>query len=92
MVEATQSVRMHSWRVPRYYFHLFNEETVMDEQGMELPDPAAAREQAIDDARDMICRSVREGRLNLDHRMEVTDESGGIVVTVRFRDAFTIEG
>jgi hypothetical protein len=78
--------------VPRYYFHLHNEEIVLDEQGMDMPNLAAARAQAVDDARDMICRSVREGHLNLDHRMEVTDEAGTVVVTVRFRDAFTIEG
>jgi hypothetical protein len=78
--------------VPRYFFHLYNDLVAKDEEGTELPDLAAAREQAAEHAREMVCASVREGHLNLDHRIEVTDEAGKLLLTVTFRDAFTIEG
>jgi hypothetical protein len=38
------------------------------------------------------CASVRQGRLNLDHCIEVADETGEVVAKVSLRDAFTIEG
>jgi hypothetical protein len=78
--------------MPRFYFHLYNDVVVMDEEGTELADAAAAREHAIEEARVMVCESVKEGHLNLDHRIEVTEDGGGPVATVTFRDAFTIEG
>lgn len=37
--------------VPRYYFHLLNDLDAPDEEGKELPDLAAAREQARYNAR-----------------------------------------
>jgi hypothetical protein len=39
----------------------------------------------------MAAESVREGRLVLDHRIEVTDESGTAIGTVRFRDVVAIQ-
>ena len=77
---------------PRYYFSLFNDVVALDEEGVELPDAAAAYEHAVEEARVMVCESVRKGHLNLEHRIEVTDDSGVSVATVQFRDAFTIEG
>jgi hypothetical protein len=78
--------------VPRYFFHLHNRVVATDEEGAELADIDAAREKAEEDAREMVCASVREGYLNLDHRIEVADEAGEVVLVVTFRDAFTLEG
>jgi hypothetical protein len=78
--------------MPRFYFHLYNDIVVMDEEGADLADAAAAREHAIEECRVMVCESVKNGHLNLDHRIEVAEEGGGRVATVTFRDAFTIEG
>lgn len=75
----------------RYYFHLRNDVDTDDEEGIELPDVAAAREHAIENARMMVCESVKQGHLHLDHCIFVTDESGEQVVTVTFREAFTLE-
>jgi hypothetical protein len=77
--------------VPRYFFHLYNDIVSIDE-GTELAGVEVAKAKAADDARDMVCASVRHGHLNLDHRIEVTDEAGELVAKVTFRDAFTIEG
>lgn len=77
--------------VPRYFFHLFDDLTVIDEEGVELPSPAAAREHAIANARTMACAELTEGHLNLKHRIEVTDESASTILTLRFADAFELE-
>lgn len=74
----------------RYFFNLYNDVDAIDEEGTELPDLAAAMEHAIEECREMICASVREGHLNLDHRIEVTDEDGTRLLTVPFRDAVAI--
>lgn len=77
--------------MPRFYFHIFNDEDTVDDEGLELPDSAAAREAALEEARVLVCESIRRGHLNLEHRIEVEDERGNRTV-MSFRDAFTIEG
>lgn len=76
--------------MPRYFFHLRNDAHTQDEEGKELPDLAAAREHALEAARDVVCGDIRRGYLNLDHYVEVTDESGDTVLKLTFREAFTI--
>jgi hypothetical protein len=78
--------------MPRFYFHVFNDESVLDEEGAELPDWDAARNRAIESAGALACDSIQKGHLNLDHRIEVVDESDKRIMTVTFREAFTIEG
>ncbi len=74
----------------RYFFHLFNDLDVPDLEGRELPNDAAAREVAIAEAREMIAESVRNGSLNLSHRIDVENRFRQPVVTVRYRDAFKL--
>jgi hypothetical protein len=76
--------------MPRYYFNIYNHEVTLDDEGRELPDLGAARELALESARELVCESVHQGHLNLDHRIEVTDESGESVIVLTFREAFTI--
>ena len=78
--------------VPRYYFHVFNDEVSIDEEGSVLPDLDSARETAMDGCRDLVCESVRKGHLNLEHRIDVADEKGEVLMRVTFRDAFTLQG
>ena len=78
--------------MPRYYFHIHNDQHVVDEEGQLLPDEVAARQCALESARDLVCMSVKEGHLNLDHYLAVADESGLPLFNVTFREAFTIEG
>ena len=78
--------------MPRFFFHVFNDDTTIDEEGAELIDLDAARERALNGARDLVCESVAKGHLNLDHRIEVTDEQNARLLTVTFREAFTIQG
>lgn len=78
--------------MPRYFFHVFNDDITIDDEGAELPDLDAARANAIKSARGLACHSISKGHLNLDHRIEITDEAGARRMTVTFREAFTIEG
>ena len=74
--------------MPVYRFHIRNSEHTDDEEGTALPDLAAAREHALEGARDLVCADIRKGWLNLDHYIEVTggsravpaDLSGGVRV------------
>lgn len=76
----------------RYFFHLHDEMDVQDAEGTELADLGAARALAILSAREVACESIAEGRLNLDHFIEVTDDRGHHVVTVSFGDAIKVSG
>ena len=75
----------------RYFFHVHNDAVTLDEEGIELTGPAAAKETAIIEARQLACEEVRKGRLHLKHRIEVTDETGTKVATVTFADAIEID-
>lgn len=76
--------------MPRYFFHLYDDLEIRDEEGVTLLDPAAARKLAIESARDVMADNVRGGELCLSHRIEVEDEQGQPVVVVKFRDALTV--
>ena len=63
--------------MPMYYFHLSNDEKVVDVDGTNLADPAAARTHAFGVARELTFKS--EGLLDHDWsvwRMLVHDDGG----------------
>ena len=76
--------------MPRYFFHLHNDIDVIDKEGVELTDAAAARSFALSNARDVAAENVRQGRLNLTHSIEVVGTGGNPVMTVSFSDAVTV--
>lgn len=74
-----------------YHLNLFNDVTVMDDEGSECPDLAAAKAKAIAAARDLMAEHVRLGRpLDLSHRMEVADDHGKVLAVLPFREIVTI--
>ena len=75
----------------RYFFHLFDDIETRDEEGMVLPDVAAARRHALSVAREMMCDQIRKGRLDLGHRIEVEDGRGAPVLTLTFAGAVRVE-
>jgi hypothetical protein len=77
--------------MPRYRFHIYNDEETMDHQGRLFPDLAAARTEAIVSARDLMATDIRaKGEINLSHWIELEDDDGEVEV-VNFRDAVTIK-
>lgn len=77
--------------MPIYYFHLYNDEIIIDEQGQELADREAAQAVAQANAREMACAEVMAGSLNLAHRIDVADKTGDVLSTVRFGDIVTVQ-
>lgn len=77
--------------VPRFYFHLHNDVDVSDEGGEELPDLEAARAHAMRLARFEVSEgALRYGRIVLSHRIDIADETGAVLATVRFSDAVRV--
>ena len=77
--------------MPLYRFHVKNDIDAPDDEGQELSNLAAAHLKAIDYARDLAAASVRQGRLDLKHRIDVEDDKGDILLTVRFADAIEVK-
>jgi hypothetical protein len=74
--------------LPRYHFHLHDRTGFTeDPHGRTLPDAGRARERAIREARAIICDDVRNGCVDLNGRIEVTDGSGKAVLTLSFTEA-----
>ena len=78
-------------RVPRYFFHVYDDLVLRDDEGIELADTVAARDAALAGAREMMCDQVKKGRLSLHHRIEVEDERGRVILTLPFDEAVSIE-
>lgn len=76
--------------MPRYFFHLRDGDQTDDEEGMDLPGVDAAREFAVDCARDIVSADIKQGWLDLEHSIDVVDEYGAHVLTMPFRDAFAV--
>lgn len=76
--------------MPRFYFHLYNNVIVRDEEGRELPDAETARAEAIKAAQEMICEEAKKGQVKLSHRIEVEDELGLPYFTIRYRDVVEV--
>lgn len=76
--------------MPRYLFHVFNDDRTVDCEGKLLPDLASARENAKEAARSIMADELRTiGRINLSHWVEIEDENGDMTV-VTFGEAVTV--
>lgn len=79
--------------MPRFYFHLFNDAIVKDEEGAELPDIQSARDRAIEAARSLIGSYIIDGeRVHLMHHIDVTDDNGRQVLSIPFKEVVDIVG
>lgn len=77
--------------MPRFYFHLHNDEDVSDEGGEELPDLDAALAYALHMVRFEVSEgALRDGRIVLSHRIDIEDGAGAVMATVYFRDAVEV--
>jgi hypothetical protein len=76
--------------MPRYRFHLYNDEHTVDHEGREFADFSAARVEAISNARALMAADIRiKGEINLGHWIELEDDAGELLV-VSFGDAVTV--
>jgi len=77
--------------VPRYFFNVYNDSTSLDEEGLELPDLAAARAHAIRGARSIMSDSLKDGRIDLAHHIAILNERGELLLDVRFGEAVEVK-
>ena len=76
--------------MPRFYFHLYCEFSVRDEEGRELVDPETAREAAKEDIRSIVSDAAKHGEIDMRGRVEIADAQGTVVETVSFTDAVKV--
>ena len=76
--------------MPLYYFNVYCDDTIMDEDGVSLDDEQAARAFALKTARLVAADSVRRGHLAKHHRVEIVGEDRKVLGEVRLGEAVEI--
>jgi hypothetical protein len=72
----------------RFYLHMCDgSDFAEDEEGVELPDLAAARRIAIDSLRDILAGEIKSGVLRRASFVEIENEHHQLVLTVPFIEA-----
>lgn len=70
--------------MPRYHFNVHDGRRIVDREGTELPDADAARSEALQASGEMLKNFARESVwTGQDWRMDVTDQDGNAVGTIR---------
>jgi len=74
--------------MPMYYFHHQKaDQLLQDDEGDDLPDLAAARDEAFQSARELIANAARAGRDARNESFVVVDDLGQTVLVLKFVDA-----
>ena len=74
--------------MPIYFLHVFNRTGCSrDEEGMDLPDLAAAREAAVEGIRSILRDEVAHGMIDFEGRVEIEEEGGAVVMVVSYAEA-----
>jgi hypothetical protein len=72
--------------MPRFYLHIRQDVLLEDPDGVDVPDLEAARLVAAEDAPDLIAERIRLGRPVDAHVIEIADENGARLDSVKFED------
>ena len=70
--------------MPRYFFHIHDSASLIDEEGTELADLQSARLQAIETAGSILRESPDSLWAGTPWHMDVTDEGGQLLFTLDF--------
>lgn len=76
----------------RYFFHVYDDDVCLDDEGSELSGPDAAHQAAVELARELAAWAVKNGELNLAHRIHVTDERAALINVVTIHDVVRVVG
>jgi hypothetical protein len=76
----------------RYYLHLRDHsDELLDLEGVELPDIQALKKSVLDAARGVLSDDLKsEGVVDLRYRIDAEDQSGAVVHTLTFKNAFRL--
>ncbi len=79
--------------MPIYHLHLQNSHIEADDiEGHDLPDQEAAHAMALDGIRDFLGHEAMNGKLDFRGHVDIEDNDGAVLQTVRFVEAFEIKG
>lgn len=72
----------------RYFFNVHNGNGLTeDHEGLALPNLEAAREQALLGIRSLVGEELETGTIDLSGRLDICDNSGSVLLSVRFDEA-----
>jgi predicted O-methyltransferase YrrM len=78
--------------MPRYFLHIRDgDELIPDEEGSDLPDLDAAREEAIQGARDILAEKIRTGDPLDGEKIEICDAQGHVLAVIPFRSMINLD-
>jgi hypothetical protein len=79
--------------MPRFYLHIYDAHgETEDEEGLEATSLAVARERAVNGIRSLLGAEAADGRINFDGRIDISDASGRLLLTVQFKEAVEVVG
>jgi hypothetical protein len=77
--------------MPHYFFQIRNGQGVTrDDEGIDLPDEAAAQAMAMDSIRSIISEEARKGLIDLDGYIDVKNDEAETLIRIVFPEAFTL--
>jgi hypothetical protein len=77
--------------MPRFFFHVRDAlGYAEDDEGLELPGTAEAHEAAVAGARSLLSAEITVGALDLRGSIEVADEAGSLIETIRYEDVVAV--
>ena len=75
--------------MPRYFFHIQGPEgPIWDNEGSELADLNAVRDEALTSARELMSDQVKMGSAPDGHEFFITDETKNVLMRVPFKESF----
>lgn len=78
--------------MPRFFFHIRDgAKLIEDPDGSDLPDLAAAREEASQSARAILAEKLKAGEVLDGQRFEITNAEGVVLVILPFKDILRLQ-
>ena len=75
----------------RYFFNVHNGTGLTeDQEGLELLNLEAAREQALLGIRSLVGEELETGTIDLNGRLDICDDQGSVLLSVPFKEAVKV--
>jgi hypothetical protein len=77
----------------RYFLHIHNSHgDAEDDEGLEATSLSEAREKAVTGIRSLLGAEALNGEINFEGRIDISDQTGNVVLSVPFTDALAVKG